>query len=201
VVGLSMGGFATLHFGLRYPERALSLVVGGCGYGAAPERREQFQQESEQTAQMIEREGSAGFAERYAVGAARVQFQNKDPRGWAEFRDQLAERPTEGSALTMRGVQKRRPSLWDLQDQMRALTVPTLIVTGDEDEPCLEPGLLMKRAISTSGLVVIPKSGHTINLEEPDAFNRCVQDFLTAVDAGQWGTRDPRSVTSGILGV
>lgn len=201
VVGLSMGGFATLHFGLRYPERALSLVVGGCGYGAAPERREQFQQESEQTAQMIEREGSVGFAERYAVGAARVQFQNKDPRGWAEFRDQLAERPTEGSALTMRGVQKRRPSLWDLQDQMRALTVPTLIVTGDEDEPCLEPGLLMKRAISTSGLVVIPKSGHTINLEEPDAFNRCVQDFLTAVDAGQWGTRDPRSVTSGILGV
>ena len=34
VVGLSMGGFATLHFGLSYPDRALSLVVAGVGYGA-----------------------------------------------------------------------------------------------------------------------------------------------------------------------
>lgn len=201
VVGLSMGSFATLHFGLRYPDRALSLVVAGCGYGSAPDRREQFQQESEQTARMIEREGSAAFAEHYAVSAARVQFQNKDPRGWAEFRDRLAARPEKGAALTMRGVQKRRPSLWDLWDQMRQLRVPTLIVTGDEDEPSLEPALFMKRTIPASGLVVIPKSGHTVNLEEPDIFNRCVQDFLTTVDAGRWEPRDPRSVTSGVLGI
>ena len=34
IVGISMGGFATLHFGFAYPERARSLVVAGCGYGA-----------------------------------------------------------------------------------------------------------------------------------------------------------------------
>ena len=83
---------------------------------------------------------------------------------------------------------------------MRELTVPTLIITGDEDEPCLAPAVFMKRAIPTSALVVLPKSGHAINLEEPAAFNRAVADFLAAVDAGRWGTRDPRSVAESILG-
>jgi hypothetical protein len=68
-------------------------------------------------------------------------------------------------------------------------------MTGDEDEPCLEPAIFMKRKIRTAGLVVIPKSGHAINLEEPDLFNRAVLDFLTAVDAGRWPRRDPASQT------
>ena len=96
-------------------------------------------------------------AEGYALGPTRVQLQNKDPRGWREFADQLAEHSTEGAALTMRGVQKRRPSLFDLVDKMKTITVPTLIMTGDEDWPCLEPGVLMKKNIPTAALVVMPK--------------------------------------------
>ena len=83
---------------------------------------------------------------------------------------------------------------------MKKIEVPTLVVTGDEDDPCLEPGLLMKRTIPTAGLVVIPWSGHTINLEEPDAFNRAVLEFFLRVDAGKGGKRDPRSIGSGLLG-
>jgi pimeloyl-ACP methyl ester carboxylesterase len=82
---------------------------------------------------------------------------------------------------------------------MRQLQVPTLIIIGDEDEPCLEPALLMKRAIPTSGLVVLPKSGHTINLEEPDAFNRAINEFLTAVEAGKWGPRNPASLSQSAI--
>ena len=67
-------------------------------------------------------------------------------------------------------------------------------MTGDEDEPCLEPGIFMKRMIPT-GLLVIPKSGHTINIEEPDAFNRAVGEFLTLVEAGKWSTRNPASLS------
>ena len=37
IVGLSMGGFAAVHFGLRFPERALSLTVAGAGYGCEKE--------------------------------------------------------------------------------------------------------------------------------------------------------------------
>ena len=201
VVGLSMGGFATLHFGLRYPERAISLVVGGCGYGAEPGKRAQFQTEVEETARRIAGEGMAKASVGYALSPTRVQLQNKDPRGWAEFARQLAEHSSTGSSLTMLGVQRRRPSLYDLIDSMRQLTVPTLVITGDEDEPCLEPGLLMKRNIRSAQLAVMPGAGHNINIEDPELFNRLCLDFFHQVDSGRWMNRDPRSISTTILGV
>jgi pimeloyl-ACP methyl ester carboxylesterase len=200
IVGLSMGGFATLHFGFAYPERALSLIVAGCGYGAEPDKYAQFQEEAKKTADSIARDGMAKVAQSYSMGPTRVQFLNKDPRGFAEFQRQLAEHSTRGSELTMRGVQAKRPSLWDLVDRMRTIAVPTLIMTGDEDEPCLEPGLLMKRSIRTSSLVVLPNTGHALNLEEPDLFNRFCDEFFHQVEAGRWAPRDPRSIAASILG-
>src|SRR5262245_34657039 len=200
IVGLSMGGFAALHFGFTYPQRARSLVVAGCGYGAEPEKRQQFAEEVEASARRFEVEVMARAAETYALGPSRVQFQNKDPRGWREFADELARHSARGSALTLRGVQKQRPSLYELVDRMKAITAPTLVMSGDEDWPCLEPALLMKRTIATAALVVMPNAGHTINLEEPAAFNHHLAEFFRAVDAGAWRSRDPRAVKQAILG-
>jgi pimeloyl-ACP methyl ester carboxylesterase len=200
IVGLSMGGFATLHFGFTYPNRARSLTIAGCGYGAAPSERAKFAEEAEASARRFEELTLAKAAADYALGPTRVQFQNKDPRGWREFADQLADHSTEGSALTMRGVQKRRPSLFDLVDKMKTIRVPTLIMTGDEDWPCLDAGILMKRNIPTAALVVLANSGHTINLEEPAAFNMHLSDLLQAADAGAWPGRDPRAMAGSILG-
>ena len=199
LVGLSMGGYAVLHFGLQHPDMARSLVVAGCGYGSVAGQREKFHQDTAQVAQRLEREGMRAVAAVYAEGPTRVQFADKDPRGWREFADQLAEHSALGAALTMRGVQGQRPSVYELEPQMRQLRVPTLIVTGDEDEPCLEPGLFMKRTIPTAGLVVLPKSGHTVNLEEPEAFNHMLSDFLTAVEAGKWGARNPASLSQSAI--
>jgi pimeloyl-ACP methyl ester carboxylesterase len=201
IVGLSMGGFCALHFGLNHPGRAISLVVGGCGYGAQADKRDQFRDEALTTADSFESIGMAKTAERYALGPTRVQYQNKDPRGWREFAEHLAEHSAKGSANTMRGVQAERPSLYDLVDDMAKLAVPTLIISGDEDEPCLEPSLLMKRLIPSAGLVFLPLTGHAINLEEPDGFNRAVQEFFTAVEHDAWGPRDPRSQISSITGM
>src|SRR3954470_2304138 len=199
VVGLSMGGFAALHFGIAYPNRARSLVIAGWGYGAEPDKKDKFRAECEAAAASFLSNWREAAA-KYALGPTRVQFQNKDPRGWAEFARQLAEHSPKGQALTMRGVQMRRPSLYELVDDMKKIEVPALIVTGDEDDPCLEPALLMKRSIPAAGLVVIPWSGHTINLEEPDAFNRALLEFFLRVDEGRAAKRDPRSMGSGMLG-
>src|SRR5437762_6287031 len=158
VVGLSMGGFAALHVGITYPKRARSLVIAGCGYGAEPDKKEKFRAECEAAASSFLSDW-AEAAKKYALGPTRVQFQNKDPRGWAEFARQLLEHSPKGQALTMRGVQMRRPSLYELIEDMKRITVPALIVTGDEDDPCLEPALLMKRSIPNCGLVVLPRSG------------------------------------------
>jgi pimeloyl-ACP methyl ester carboxylesterase len=200
IVGISMGGFATLHFGFTYPDRARSLVIAGCGYGAAPDKRAQFAAEAEESAKRFESLGMAEAAMGYALGPTRVQFQNKDRRGWQEFADQLAGHSTEGSVRTMRGVQRRRPSLFELTDRMAAITAPTLIMTGDEDWPCLEPALLMKRTIRSADLVVMPGTGHALNLEEPGAFNAHLDRFFHTVDLGRWRSRDERAMAGSILG-
>jgi pimeloyl-ACP methyl ester carboxylesterase len=198
VCGLSMGGYATLHFGLSYPERALSLVVAGAGYGS--DDPEGHKRDSEIVVRRFESEGMEKTGDFYAHGPSRVQYLEKDPVGWRDFRDRLVAGSAKGHALTMRGVQMKRPTIYSLEARLTLLDVPTLIVTGDEDEPCLEPAIFMKRKIATSGLVVLPKAGHAVNLEEPDAFNRAVLDFLTAVDAGRWTRRRVDSLAkSGIL--
>jgi pimeloyl-ACP methyl ester carboxylesterase len=200
VVGLSMGAFATLHFGLRHPKRACSLVTAGIGSGAPKELRARFQADALAGAERFEQLGSPAVAEAMALGPARVQLQNKDPRGWEEEKRYLAEHSAKGAALTLRGYQATRPSLYDLKEPIERMTIPTLIVAGDEDEPCLDASLWLKRMMPYSGLAMLPKTGHCVNLEEPDLFNRLVLDFLTLVEQGKWGKRDPRTLVTAPFG-
>jgi pimeloyl-ACP methyl ester carboxylesterase len=200
IVGLSMGGFATVHFGMTYHDRARSLTIGGCGYGAQPDKRAQFKEEAEASAKQFETNGMQKQAQVYGLGPTRVQYQNKDPRGFAEFLQQLSEHSVEGAVGTLRGVQAQRPSLYDLAEKMKTITAPSLVITGDEDWPCLEPAILMKQTIPTAALVVMPNCGHAINLEDPDAFNQHLADFFHAVDVGKWPKRDPRALVPSILG-
>lgn len=199
VVGLSMGAFATLHLGLRYPHLARSLTAAGVGYGAAPDKREQFRAELDGSVAKLRAGGIEKFATIYAHGPTRLVFEEKDPRGFVEFEAQMAEHSTEGSALTMLAVQRERPSLFELEAEFRKLKLPTFIIAGDEDDPTLEPALYLKRTIASSALLVMPKCGHTMNLEDPDAFNRAVLDFITAVDSGSWRDRIPASLSGAII--
>ncbi len=201
IVGLSMGGFCAFHIAIRHPERALSATIGGVGYGAPPESRAAFRAECEAIAVAFETEGAYEVSKRYAVGPTRVQFQNKDPRGHAEFTRMLAEHSDIGAAATMRGFQKERPSIYDFIDEMAFIEVPVLIMAGDEDEGAIEPSMMMKRKIPTAGLSVFPKTGHTLNLEEPEMFNAVLAGFIASAQAGRWQPRDARSLSSSTTGM
>jgi pimeloyl-ACP methyl ester carboxylesterase len=190
IVGLSMGGFTALHTGLRHPERVRSITIGGVGYGTT--RDDGWKRDVEHLAEFYG-DDPVGAATSHGSAPGRVPFMIKDPRGYAEFLEQLKGHPGAGSANTMRGVQGRRPNLLDLDAELRALPVPLLVMCGDEDEQCLEPSLYIKRAAPMCGLAILPRSGHTLNLEEPAEFNRLVGDFIATVDAGRWTPRDPRS--------
>ena len=189
VGGLSMGGGLALHFGLTHPDIARAIIVASAGTGSVNEA--QWQQEAEASASRFVGEGMEAVAGDYASSPSRLQFKRKDPKGWEEFRDALAEHSSLGSALTFRGIQMKRPTIFALEQRLRRLQVPTLIMIGDEDEPCVDPAVFMKRNIPGAGLVVFPQSGHTINLEEPDLFNRHVHDFLTSVEG--WPMAFPRA--------
>ena len=200
VIGNSMGGFTALHLALRQPGRTLGAVVGGCGYGAHPDQEASFRAESEKVAVAFETEGPEAMSRWYGVGPARVQFLAKDPRGHAEHVRVLAEHDAAGAANTMRGVQKGRPSLYALREQLASCEAPVLVIAGDEDNGVLETNLMLKRTIPRCGLAVFPKSGHVTNLEEPALFNSTVQRFLTAVEHGKWGERDPRALSTSTTG-
>jgi 3-oxoadipate enol-lactonase len=195
IVGLSMGGYTTLQVALNHPGRVRSITLAGTGSGSERWYTDAFHQRSRELAQQFEHDGSAAVAQTYGRSPSRIPFEIKDARGFAEFTQRLSEHDAQGSAHTARSFQGARPSLYDFESDIRRLTTPALIVVGDEDDRCIEPSLFLKATIAASGLVVFPKTGHVVNLEEPELFNRVLGDFLTRVDAGCWGARDKRSIS------
>ena len=194
IVGLSMGGYTVVQLGINHPSRALSLTAAGAGSGSERAHIEEFRKNALATAELFEKSGSTEVVRTYGLGGPRIPFLLKDPRGFADFNAAFAQHDAQGSAHTMRGFQAKRPSLYDFEADIRRIAVPTLIVVGDEDEPCLEPSFLLKQWIAPSGLVVLPKTGHVVNQEEPALFNQMVGDFIGRVEAGCWPPRDPRSM-------
>ena len=200
ILGLSMGGFASLHFGLNYPEMAYSITVAGCGYGSGLDKQT-WKDETTAVAKAFLDGGMAEVGAAYVSGPTRVQFENKDPRGYDAFVKRFNEHSAIGAANTFLGVQGRRPSVFELEDGLKKMIVPCHIMTGDEDEPCLEPNLWLKRTIPSAWLSVLPQAGHAINLEEPMLFNQLTAEFFRSVESGQFRNRDPRSVGRSIAGV
>jgi pimeloyl-ACP methyl ester carboxylesterase len=192
VVGLSMGGYTALMLALQHPSRVLSCVAAGAGSGALRSTRAQFIDEARHNADTMDRAGKID-AEAMGLSPTRVQLQIKDPLGWNRFVSNLAEHPAHAAAKTLRTVQAGRASLYDMEAELKAMKAPVLLLVGDEDEPCLDVNLWMKRLMPTARLSVLPGSGHAINLEEPALFNSLVETFLADVERGSWRARDPRA--------
>ena len=189
IVGLSMGATAALEFAIRHPGKGSSITAAGAGTGSTrdPGQRKTFAGESLKVADMIDRDGIKALGDVYLHAASRQQLRIKDPRGFAEFYRQFVEGADTGRALTMRGVQSRRAPFYDREAELRAMRDPVLIVCGDEDDGTLDISVFLKRTIPRCGLMVFPRTGHGINLEEPAGFNAVVQDFIHAVERGAWG--------------
>ncbi len=185
--GLSVGANSAVLLGIRNPDRCLSLVVAAGGHGSVKGTdREEFVHDFLSRADRLLQEGMEPVARTQAEKPNRVPMKLKDPRGWAAFRDRLIAHSAVGSAYTARGVPLNRPNFYDIEETLRAMTTPTLIIVGDQDGNCLEGSLFLKKVLPCAGLHMFPMSGHLVNLEEPELFNRSVSDFLSAVEAGKW---------------
>ena len=193
VVGLSMGGYTALMLAAKFPERVISCTAAGAGSGAVKATRAQSLEDARQRAAAFERAGKID-AEAVGLNPTRVQLQNKDPIGWRTFVAHLAGHPAHAAAKTLRTVQAGRASLYDLEAELKGIKAPVLLLVGDEDEPCLDVNLWMKRLMANARLGFLPGSGHAINLEEPALFNQLTEQFIADVERGSWRARDPRAV-------
>ena len=186
VGGVSLGGGLALNFGIRHPELAESLVI--CGAGSGTVGREEFLKNAASSAALYEKDGAEAKARNFAETPTRRGFREKDPRGWAEFLRNVLDHSGVGSALMTRGVMMKRKTIFELEPELKQLMVPSLIVVGDQDDPCIEPGIFMKRHIPYAGLLMVPMTGHTVNIEEPMLFNQACAEFFASVESGRWGT-------------
>jgi pimeloyl-ACP methyl ester carboxylesterase len=191
IVGLSMGSTTTLLFGIAHPDRALSLTIASTGYGAVGADRAVFQSEIGGMADRLESEGWGEIAHTYGNGPHRRSFAVKQPRAHAQAVERLAKHSGVGSAKTMRTVQMVRPAFPDIVDDLKAMTLPVLLIVGDDDAPAIEGTLYLKRMIPTAGLFMLPRSGHMLNLEETEAFNLMLGRFLGFASDGTWNKLTP----------
>ncbi len=188
VVGHSMGAYTALHVGIRYPQRCRSVTAAGCGWGSTPDRekRDAMKAVAAETGKMFAEEGIIAAAAKYADAPMRQAFKHKNPRGWTEFARMLAEHSAEGHAHTMLNLQLKRPTLWDMEAELKRFSVPLLVIVGDEDDLCLDGSVFLKRTAPTAALLVVPRAGHTINSEEPAAVNAALAELFSAAEAGRW---------------
>ena len=193
VVGHSMGAYTALHVGIKAPARCLSVTAAGCGWGSTPDakQREAMKALAAETGKMFAEQGIEKAAAAYADAPMRQALKHKDPRGYAEFARMLGEHSAEGHAQTMFNLQLKRPTLWDMEAELRKFSVPLLIVVGDEDEPCIDGSVFLKRIAPTAGLLVMPRTGHNVPTEEPAAFNAALAELFASSEAGRWLAHKP----------
>jgi pimeloyl-ACP methyl ester carboxylesterase len=176
LAGFSMGGSIVLNFGLAYPDRIRALVLAGTGTGSID--KEQNARDFGPIADRFLKDGPAKVGEDYLRGPTRMQLLRKHPAMWKKLYAEFCELSPLGMAYTLRGVQLKRPTMYELEAGLRTLRVPTLVIVGAEDTPALEPSGFLARTIPNARLEVLPDTGHTLQLEEPEAFNAAVLAFV-----------------------
>jgi len=160
--GLSLGGYVSLAFALAHPEMTQALVVcdSGPGYRNA-EARTAWNQRAEERAAGLEAKGLEALTRR------------------SKETQQAVHRSAQGLAHAARGMLAQDGS--QVIDGLAGLRVPTLIIVGDQDQPFVAPSEYMAKKITSARLAVIPGAGHSSNLDQPEAFNRVLREFLTSL--------------------
>ena len=188
-----MGASTALHVGIRYPERCISVTAAGCGYGSSadPKKVEEARAASRETGKMFAEKTMEESARKYGDGVMRQAHKNKDPRGYAHFVKMLSEHSPLGHSLTMLNLQAKRPTLWEMEADLKKFKPPLLIVVGDEDDWCVDGSIYLRRTVPTAGLAVVPRTGHTLTSEEPDKFNAALAELFADAERGRWLAHKP----------
>lgn len=160
VGGLSLGGYMSLAFHLRYPERVRALLIIDTGPGfKKDDAREAWNRRATGMAETLRKDGVAGLHRRSSPEMANSRH-----------------RSVSGLVMAGYGMLTQRDS--SVIDSLPSVAVPTIVIAGAEDTPFLAATDYMAAKIPGARKVVVPAAGHAVNLDQPEAFNRAVEEFL-----------------------
>lgn len=171
LAGVSVGGLIAQDFALRYPDRLAALVL--CDT-AAKVGDVAMWDERIATARQL---GLAALAEPVMARWFTERFRRERPAEVAGWRNMLARMPVDGYAGTCAALRDA-----DLRGAIAAITVPTLVVVGEQDLATpVELVRGMAQAIPGSQFVTIPDCGHIPSIEQPQALTALMTRFLNEV--------------------
>lgn len=186
LVGLSMGSYTSVQFALAHPQRLSSLTVVGCSSGPTERQRDGYRQDlSAQIAALDEQSGD-GAVRWFSADPVYRRMPEKQPAAWEIYCDNLRAQSVRGARSTLSTLHWNRLSLFDLGDDLKRLKIPTLLVYGDEDYDLVEPtNEFLAAALPLSTIVKVERTGHLANIEEPETFNRVLEEHLERATALQ----------------
>ncbi|GBD11139.1 Tropinesterase [bacterium HR23] len=179
--GHSMGSNVALNFAFRYPDRCTALVLVGIGSGSSDP--EGWRANTGRIADLAEGEGMGRVLEAIKAIPAWAPALTHPLIGPRLAQEVLACSPF-GIACTIRGVQMKRPTIFQLEPNLTRLTVHTLVVYGELDEPVVECSRFIGQKAQKAQVVAVPGSGHWTHLEKPAEFLTALDLFLKGVGAG-----------------
>jgi pimeloyl-ACP methyl ester carboxylesterase len=176
--GLSMGGYVTMAFCRRHPDRVLGVILAATKATADPEPA---RANRERIARAVLADGSDVLVKEVLPALIGTTTKQRRAMVFGRVKGLVQSAPPKAVAWAQRAMAGRPDSF----DTLAALKVPALVLAGEEDE--LAPpsdAQAMAEAVPEGRLEIIPKAGHLIAVEQPEAFNAAVERFLSSELAG-----------------
>jgi 2-succinyl-6-hydroxy-2,4-cyclohexadiene-1-carboxylate synthase len=178
LLGYSLGGRVALHFALEAQERLWALILESASPGIedAAERAARVASDSALADDLL-RNGIEAFVDRWQAQALFASQLNL-PAATQEKqrRSRLGQKPL-GLANSLRGMGAGRQEY--LMPRLEELKIPTLLMAGELDTKYSGLAYDMAALIPDTAVVVTPKAGHAVHLEQPKRFQRLAGTFLS----------------------
>lgn len=175
--GLSMGGYVTLAFARKFPSRLRALVLADTR--AEPDS-EEARANRDKAIAAVEGGDLSGFVERLFDMILSPATRAAQPAVVDRVRT-MALAASPASVVAALRALRDRP---DARPALAAIAVPTLVVVGEDDAltpPSASRAIAAAMRSELAEVVVIPRAGHLSNLEQPEAFQRAIADFVSSL--------------------
>ena len=181
LAGYSMGGRLALHVAARRPDRVLSLLTIGAHAGLEEDAREGRRRGDEGLAERIEKEGIEAFVAYWAALPLFTGLERRGPSYVAELRAERLQNHVTGLACSLRGM--GAGAMEPVWNELGQVTFPCTFVAGQQDHGYVASARRLAATVRNGKFEIVPRAGHAVHQERPDAFARLLASHLAAATA------------------
>ena len=181
LAGYSMGGRLALHVAARRPDRVLSLLTIGAHAGLEEDAREGRRRGDEGLAERIEKEGIEAFVDYWGALPLFAGLQRRGPSYVAQVRAERLQNHVAGLACSLRGM--GAGTMEPVWNDLGQVTFPCTFVAGQQDHGYVASARRLAATVRNGKFEIVPRAGHAVHQERPDAFARLLASHLAAATA------------------